>query len=91
MPVIPGSDDRVALRVSGVAETLGVNVETVRRALARGALAGRKLNGQPSTPIPLPADLPFRVAPEGRWPAFTRIQVDIPPNVYDVTPSMPEP
>lgn len=36
-------DGRSALRVSEVARRLGVNEETVRRALVRGELPGRKL------------------------------------------------
>jgi len=39
----PAGDGRVALRVAEVARRIGVNEETVRRALVRGELPGRKL------------------------------------------------
>ena len=42
---------RTALRVSEVAEALGVDQETVRRALVRGELPGRKLGSTWLVPV----------------------------------------
>ena len=42
---------RAALRVAEVAEMLGVNEETVRRALLRGDLPGRKLGSAWLVPV----------------------------------------